>query len=678
MSAAVLAARACARTILWESLRLAAFRGAVPHVLFVVDRSPCALQKVLLEGYLQELDLVNGVSSGQGGGPLRVDLDPSALTPCYSAGLDRDWKVTYGVLPFCAASFLEEVRALQAFLRQCGSSVAAGDGIAGGRWSQEQMKSAFESLAPLLSPYGAADVLTGKDTGDSEEWRNTLLCVLPAGPSRELLGCILIQRNAFQNELEKYRLRLDLFNMGLRVAEHNHLECMSRTADALASGKDGGSRERCLEEDEIIYYMQSCSLQPHVAESMGRAIADSIDAWSWKRETVAADGGGGVPVDVVPPASFYESLSNAGLLSVYNAGVLQWEGSSSAANTRSASAGAAADGFAAALKISGPGAPLRIICHDGGVLSFEGGLEDCLLNTGYYAAAHTEERNCVRRHRQRFPGCGAGEAAKEGGEGEEHMALPSGDGEAEKRGRLKKKEYLAMLKLTGKRPAAGHASSPSDGNDDGVRRGGHDCGACVGSSIGGTFPVGEVISESFDLSKLNGTCSVFAYPSLFKEVTMSEPQPVTMHIEKGIVTDIGPNAPAELVELIGLVRQAEGACYVRELGIGLSPHVGRNRVVSDVTAFERQFGVHISLGQRHPLFVKQPGKRNADGSMAVRVEGPVLKRKAGKYHIDVFLDAARLEMGAFSVDFTKGVCAPPSPSSSLAVAVAAAAPMTCV
>ncbi|RNF06944.1 hypothetical protein TraAM80_03774 [Trypanosoma rangeli] len=665
MSAAVLAARACARTILWESLRLAAFRGAVPHVLFVVDQSPCTLQKVLLEGYLQELDLANGVSSDQGGDTLRVDLDPSASTPCYSAGLDKDWKVTYGVLPFRAASFLEEVRTLQAFLRQCGPSVAAGDGITGGRWSQEKMKSAFDSLAPLLSPYAAADGLTGEDTGDCEQWRNTLLCVLPAGPSRELLGCILIQRHAFQNELEKYRLRLDLFNMGLRVAEHNHLECMSRTADALASGKDGGSRERCLEDDEIIYYMQSCSLQPHVAESIGRAIADSIDAWSWKRKTVAADGGEGVPVDVVPPASFYESLFNAGLLSVYNAGVLQWEGSSSAANTRSA----AADGFAASLRISGPGAPLRIICHDGEVLSFEGGLEDCLLNTGYYAAAHTEERNCVRRHRQRFPECGADETAKEGGEGERNMALLSGDGEAEKRGRLKKKEYLAMLKLTGKRHVAGRTSSPSNGNEDGVRRGGHDCGACVGSSIGGTFPVGEVISESFDLSKLNGTCSVFAYPSLFKEVTMSEPQPVKMHIEKGIVTDIGPNAPAELVELIGLVRQAEGACYVRELGIGLSPHVGRSRVVSDVTAFERQFGVHISLGQRHPLFVKQPGKLNADGSMAVRVEGPVLKRKAGKYHIDVFLDAARLEMGAFSVDFMKGVCAPPPP-------LAAAASMT--
>ncbi|ESS67623.1 hypothetical protein TCDM_03691 [Trypanosoma cruzi Dm28c] len=663
MSTAVLAARACARTILWQSLRLSAFQGAVPHVLLVVDRLPCTLQKVLLEGYMQELDAINMGSSNPVGGPPRLDLDLLATTPSYSNGLDKDWRVTYGVLPFSAGSFLENVQTLQAFLRQCGAPVDTEEGGIDGRWSEEKMKGVLDSLAPILSPYRADDNADG-----SVEWKDALLRTLRAGQPRELLGCILIQRNAFQNELEKYRLRLDLFKMGLRVAEHNHLECMSRTADTLASGKDGGSRERCLEEEEIIYYMQSCSLQPHVAESMGRAIADSIDALSWSRRTVAADGSDGVNLDVVPPASFYESLSNADLLSVYNAGVLRWEGSCYEKNTVTGM-----DPSAASWNISGPGAPLRIICQDGQVLSFEGGLEECLLNTGYYAAAHAPERNCVQGHRQCFPVRDAGEANKleEGAEEKEEGDIASmrKASDAEKRGRLKKKEYLAMLKRTGKKNAAGRTSSPSDENDDGVRRRGNDCGACVGSSIGGTFPVGEVISESFDLSKLNGSCSVFAYPSLFKEVTMSDPNPVTMRIENGIVTDIGPNAPEELVELVSLVRQAEGACYVRELGIGLSPHVGRGRIVSDVTAFERQFGVHVSLGQRHPLFVKQPAKCNADGSVAVQVDGPVLKRKAGKYHIDVFLDAARLEMGAFVVDFTKGVC---SFSSSAAAAVSCA------
>nr|CCC93573.1 unnamed protein product [Trypanosoma congolense IL3000] len=235
------------------------------------------------------------------------------------------------------------------------------------------------------------------------------------------------------------------------------------------------------------------------------------------------------------------------------------------------------------------------------------------------------------------------------------MAAPS-DGEHQ--GRLKKKEYLALQKLKLMKDTTKRGSYPS-GEEDVGRGCGFNAasgvGACVGCSIGGTFPVGEVISESFDLSKLSGTCDIFAYPSLSKAVTMSQPKPATLTIKNGIVTDISADAPKELMELIELVRQAEGDCCVRELGIGLSPYLGRDRAVSDVTAFERQFGVHLSLGQRHPLFVKQTAKRNADGKVAVVVEGPVLKRRAGKYHIDVFVDAARLEMGNFVVDFTKGL-----------------------
>lgn len=662
MSSAVSAARACARTILWQSLRLSAFQGATPHVLFVVDQSPCALQKILLEGYLQALDGLNGAPPQPTTRPLRVDLDPSATTPRCGMGLDRDWRVTYSVMPFCAETFLNEVQSLQAFLRQCGQSTSVEKGGQETLWSEEKMASVFASLVPLLAPCDL-DVVAGGDCSAGVEkletggWREALLRALRVGPQRELLGCILIQRNAFQNEMEKYRLRLDLFNMGLRVAEHNHLECMSRKADALASAEDEGAKKRCLEESEVVNYMHSCSMEPHIAESIGRAIADSIDAWSWERRTAESDGSDGLPVDVMPPASLQKALANRDLWSVYNEGVLTWRevprDENSTGNGEKRSECAVTNVSAASLKITGPGAPLRIICHDGHVLSFEGGLENCLINTGYYAAAHAPERNTVCGHRQRFPVHEIAEDRKN-----DSLQDMSATDEASKRGRLKKKDYVAMLKLSKLKTSVKRPLSSSDDHDDDVCRsdnGNNDGGGmCVGSSIGGTFPVGEVISESFDLSKLNGTCTVFAYPSLFKELTMAKPRPVEMRIEKGIVTDIGPDAPEELVELIDLVRQTEGACYVRELGIGLSPFVGKKRIVSDVTAFERQFGVHVSLGKRHPLFVKQAAKRNADGSVAVRVDGPVLKRKAGKYHIDVFLDAARLEMGAFAVDFTKG------------------------
>ncbi|KAG8342308.1 hypothetical protein ERJ75_001336500 [Trypanosoma vivax] len=704
MPAALVAARAAAQTILWESLRLNALQGAVPHVLLVVDQVPCTLQKVLLEGYLCELNKFNTDTSPEEGmgavdstGSICVSLDLAARTPCFSCGFVEGWRVTYGVLPFTAGCFLDSVRSLQAFLRQCGeqSAVAAnsnegeGDGRAGltmRRWSEDEFARTFESLATLLGPRAVGNSSICNDGCNSDcsgsadaSWKSVLLNALRTGPQRELLGCILVQRNAFQLELEKYRLRLDLFNMGLRVAEHNHLEVMSATADALirecsgivGSGDDkitGNLVEECLKDNEIVHYMRSCSFKPGVAESIGRAIANSIDMWSWSRKYDNDSSNG--PHSAVPPASFAAALTDKGLWSLYGDGVLSWKdggtksgvgASQLVSNDASVSTGDYCGRTPpVAGKITGPGAPLRIFCHSGDVLCYEGGMEDCLLNTGYYPAAHAPERNCVSAHRRRFP---TEEEEVNGDEGVEKEAVA-----CEKRGRLKKKEYLALLKATEKkRVERGTTRSCDDGeavraSGSDADRGGNVTGACVGSSIGGTFPVGEVISESFDLSKLNGSCTIFAYPSLSKTVTLSLPKPAVLTIRNGIVTDISADAPEELIELIELVRQTEGSCYVRELGIGLSPFLGRDRVVSDVTAFERQFGVHLSLGQRHPLFVKQAAKRNDDDSVAVQVDGPVLKRKAGKYHIDVFLDASRLEMGDFSLDFTKGLVGFPTAS----------------
>nr|CCC93574.1 conserved hypothetical protein [Trypanosoma congolense IL3000] len=393
MSAAIVAARECANTILWHSLRVDAFQGAIPHVLFVVDRVPCTLQKVLLEGYIREMNGFNGADVGvvNDASPLRIGLDLCAETPCYSKGLESNWKFTYTVLPFKADSFLNDVKTLQAFLRECGGSLQQTE-VENGKvttarppWSRERMKREFDSLASLLAP----------EDNVKEGWSEALFEALCSGPYRELLGCILIQRNAFQNELEKYRLRLDLFNMGLRVAEHNHLEIMSASADALVAKCEcsdaGASEHGALENKEIIHYMRSCSFKPDVAESIGRAIADSIDAWSWTRRLVTTEegdaSGNSEPISVVPPPSFLAALANDNLWSLYGTGVLSWKGDTQASDVSADDQYTAASvNPSATTVITGPGAPLRIVSHTGGVLTYDGGLEDCLLNTGNYTA----------------------------------------------------------------------------------------------------------------------------------------------------------------------------------------------------------------------------------------------------------------------------------------------------
>ncbi|XQJ30975.1 hypothetical protein NXY56_007082 [Leishmania guyanensis] len=702
MSATIKAACACASTLLFHSLRLHAFRGAFPHILIVVDRVPCVLQKVVTEGYLQVLraygqqgaayltenhdsllaastetlaETADDRGSLKGhGGDLFIPLEPGAETPSGSAGFtmhvplpsfatDDPAPLSYSLMPFCSEDFLSRVRRLQQFFRHCGDGQLQHQGdqheaaaAAGGAtmtsppaapssvWTAELFREEFDELCPLLEP-----LLSSK--GDSVEVDvaegKPLWQALFNGPPRELLGCVLVQENAFQNEMRRYRLRLNLFDLGVRVAEHCHLGIMSQRADRLAAE---GRLKEALEDDQVYSYARSCAFRPEQAQCLAKAIADSIDLYSWCRAGGASCAA--ARVGQALPASITAALQSAELWSIFNSGALDGCTSATAADRTAMDVGVALQE-----PIEGPGIPLLIVCRDAAkVLTYGGGMEDCLTNTGYYEAAYVPERNDVARHRERFR---TAYNEVSGGGGESEGVEENTAATPPMHGRLKKKEYLAMLKEKGQKPN----KPQSDGADeeDGAVSRNAPAGSCISNSIGGTFPIGEVITESFDLSQLSGTCDVFAYPDMFKQVTMSHPAPFTMTVERGVVTHISNGAPKEFLDLLSLVRQVEGKCYVRELGIGLNPYVGPAHVVSDVTTFERQWGIHLSLGQRHPLFVKQRERRNADGTVAagVQVDGPILKRKAGKYHIDVFVDAAQLRMGnMFVVDFTKGIAVP--------------------
>ncbi|EPY26000.1 hypothetical protein STCU_06371, partial [Strigomonas culicis] len=466
------------------------------------------------------------------------------------------------------------MRDLQFTLRCCG------DGAVRREDFDACMRGAWAYLQPL------AGTLT--EAARAAAWE-----ALRTGPARELLCFILIQREAFQNEMRKYRLRLNLFDMGMRVAEHCHLSSMSEDADRLAAD---GRYVEALQDDQVYSYARACALPPAVAHRFGRAIADSIDRFSWSRAPDAD------AAAAVPPA-FAAALADPRVWRLFAAGAVRWTAAAAAAAPTGA--------------VTGPGAPLRIVCRDEGkCLTYAGGMEDCLLNTGYYAAADDDARNAAAAHREKF----AATHQTVQREKKRRVETEAADAAAVPFGRMKKKDYLAMLAAKDLKP---NKKKPMDSDDEEAEA--HmSGGAHMSSSIGGTFPVGEVISESFDLSQLNGVCTVFAYPDPFKNVAFSQPQPFDMVIEAGVVTAVSDGAPDDLVDLLSLVRQAEGKCYVRELGIGLNPYVGIQHPLRDVTSFERQWGVHLSLGQRHPLFVKQSCKRHPDGTPAeaVTIQGP--------------------------------------------------------
>jgi aminopeptidase len=145
-------------------------------------------------------------------------------------------------------------------------------------------------------------------------------------------------------------------------------------------------------------------------------------------------------------------------------------------------------------------------------------------------------------------------------------------------------------------------------------------------NVGGTFPVGEVFSEPQHLDKINGKVMVFGFPNIERIVEIHD-EPFMLTIENGVVTDISKNAPKSFLQVFNIIKENEGHVIVREFGIGINPGMGRNKPLNDVTAFERQKGLHLSLGKKHTVFKK-----------------PQFKSKNTKFHIDMFVDVRTIQM----------------------------------
>lgn len=135
-------------------------------------------------------------------------------------------------------------------------------------------------------------------------------------------------------------------------------------------------------------------------------------------------------------------------------------------------------------------------------------------------------------------------------------------------------------------------------------------------NVGGTFPIGEVFSEPRDFSRVNGEAMVFSFAGTDHIVQMHRPFKIV--IEKGILTQHeGPPAFQEVLDQIS----TEEKILVREFGVGLNRALGKDRVLDDITAFERQRGLHFSLGEKHGVY-KKPG----------------MAPKKTHFHIDIFID----------------------------------------
>jgi hypothetical protein len=139
-------------------------------------------------------------------------------------------------------------------------------------------------------------------------------------------------------------------------------------------------------------------------------------------------------------------------------------------------------------------------------------------------------------------------------------------------------------------------------------------------NVGGTFPIGEVFTEPKDLRAVNGTAKIFAFAG--EDHLVRTYEPFLVHVTNGVLTaPEGPEAFQSVLKLIG----DEEEVLVREFGMGLNPVMGPDALVNDITAFERQRGLHLSLGEKHAIYAK-----------------PGLHRKKGRYHVDIFVAVTQI------------------------------------
>ena len=148
-------------------------------------------------------------------------------------------------------------------------------------------------------------------------------------------------------------------------------------------------------------------------------------------------------------------------------------------------------------------------------------------------------------------------------------------------------------------------------------------------NVGGQFPIGEVFTEAVDLQGLDGTLSIGAFGAADFSVTFGPP--FALEIVAGRVVG-APGAPHAFGEILAGIAAVEGEVWVRELGFGLNRAITETRRLSDVGAYERMCGVHLSLGAKHSVYPKAG-----------------FNKRQVRFHVDVFCAAPTVFIDAVLV-----------------------------
>jgi aminopeptidase len=158
------------------------------------------------------------------------------------------------------------------------------------------------------------------------------------------------------------------------------------------------------------------------------------------------------------------------------------------------------------------------------------------------------------------------------------------------------------------------------------------------ANVGSQFPIGEVFTEPKSLEAVHGSVRIYAFADTVGRLQVP-PEPITLVIREGKV--VATESSTEGFDaVLARITEDEGCVWLRELGFGMNRAFSREERVSDVGAFERVCGIHISLGAKHGVYKKAQ-----------------IKHREARHHVDVFaqtegvwLEAARVfHDGAWNV-----------------------------
>jgi aminopeptidase len=142
-------------------------------------------------------------------------------------------------------------------------------------------------------------------------------------------------------------------------------------------------------------------------------------------------------------------------------------------------------------------------------------------------------------------------------------------------------------------------------------------------NVGSQFPIGEAFTEARDLESVHGRVKIYGFTDTSLRLSVPA-RPITLVVERGRVVE-ALDATSAFDEVLTVIRADEGEVWLRELGFGMNRAFSRDRRVTDVGAFERVCGVHLSLGARHGVYKK-----------------PHLNHREVRYHVDSFVVTDRV------------------------------------